>query len=112
MTSVAEKKVKRYEAMIDEIRKFSGEYMSMGQPLMWLKLGEIMGTAIGDAFRLKPEDAESATIDDLQSMVGQAYQVIGVLQFDNKVDRAEVTRALDYFAGGEYDDEFLPWPKS
>lgn len=54
-----------------------------------------------------------------ESKSGQAYQVIGYLVHftgddeDGPVSDAELIRALDYFAASEqYDDEFLPWPRS
>lgn len=43
--------------------------------------------------------------------LAQAYQVIGHLLYEAGLfDIDEGQRALDYFAGGEHDEAFLPWP--
>jgi len=51
-------------------------------------------------------------IEDLESMVGQAYQVVGYLLFElGQHHSAEGQRALNYFSLDFYDDDFLPWPR-
>lgn len=45
-------------------------------------------------------------------LAAQAYQVLGqLLHRSDLFDTPEGQRALDYFADGEYDPNFLPWPE-
>ena len=44
--------------------------------------------------------------------LGQAYQVIAsLMEFVELDGQSEKTRALDYFAGDDFDPDFLPWPR-
>ncbi len=46
---------------------------------------------------------------NLEEVMGQAYQVIGVLAFEaGLADSPEVRRALDYFAANAFSEGFLP----
>ncbi|MBC7148963.1 MAG: hypothetical protein H5U22_06250 [Rhizobium sp.] len=51
---------------------------------------------------------QKLTHDQKDEKLGQAYQVIAALLAD--VDGTD-TRVLDYFAGDEFDPDFLPWPR-
>jgi len=45
----------------------------------------------------------------LGEVMGQAYQIIGVLTHEaNLAEHPELTRVLDYFAANEFQDDFLP----
>lgn len=57
-------------------------------------------------------EAHNAEKDRTEIVRVQAYQVIGLLL--NKCglfESGEGQRALDYFAGDEVDEDFLPWPR-
>lgn len=52
------------------------------------------------------------TEDHAKLFAAQAYQVIGGLcDRETSLCPTEILRALNYFAAGEYDEDFLPWPK-
>ncbi|MET3663382.1 hypothetical protein [Aquamicrobium ahrensii] len=51
------------------------------------------------------------TQDQLEEKLAQAYQIIGTLLGD-KFETAEGQRVLDYFSRDEFDESFLPWPRS
>lgn len=52
---------------------------------------------------------EARDSEDFQS---QAYQVIGnLLQHSGAFGSEAGERALDYFSGDEFDEDFLPWPR-
>ncbi|MEI5680469.1 MULTISPECIES: hypothetical protein [unclassified Mesorhizobium] len=56
-------------------------------------------------------DAER--IEQLEYKVGEAYQVVGwLLTQCGLFETKEGQRALDYFSRDEFDDNFLPWPRS
>lgn len=54
--------------------------------------------------------ATNATHDQKDEKLGQAYQVIAALLLPSAEPEAQ--RALDYFAGDEFDPDFLPWPRN
>lgn len=52
------------------------------------------------------------TEEQLLEKIAQAYQVIGqLLDKTGDFGSVEGQRALDYFAGDEFDEDFLPWPR-
>ncbi|WP_375202330.1 hypothetical protein [Hyphococcus sp.] len=47
---------------------------------------------------------------NFEEVMGQAYQVIGILAFEaGLADSPEVQRALDYFAANAFSEDFLPF---
>jgi hypothetical protein len=52
-----------------------------------------------------------ASIEQLAEKIAQAYQVIGHLLDQAGVEGSEGVRALDYFSSGNFDPDFLPWPR-
>ncbi|MHA6641423.1 hypothetical protein [Mesorhizobium sp. A623] len=51
------------------------------------------------------------TADQLRKKLEQAHQVIAQLMDKASCSGAEAHRALGYFAGSDFDENFLPWPR-
>lgn len=51
------------------------------------------------------------TTDQLKKKLEQAHQVIAHLMDTASCSGSEAHRALGYFAGGGFDENFLPWPR-
>jgi hypothetical protein len=51
------------------------------------------------------------TADQLRKKLEQAHQVIVHLMDKAACSGTEAYRALSYFAGSDFDDDFLPWPR-
>lgn len=49
--------------------------------------------------------------EELETKLGQAYQVIGQLLEDAAFTSVAGQAALDYFSSDTFDKDFLPWPK-
>jgi hypothetical protein len=51
------------------------------------------------------------TVDQLRKKLEQAHQVIAQLMDTASCSGTEAHRALGYFAGDDFQDDFLPWPR-